>query len=191
MSILLPEQGASAREVLARVMSPPHFPILPWELRGDWSFGCLDEGAHTIEGLSVLAREIPHKGGRTFGFRVTDASGASVAYLSDHWPTAVGPGPVGLGEYHDAAVALADGVDVLVHDAQYTAAELPGRANFGHAAIEYAVGLAQACGVGRLLAFHHDPSRTDDDLDAIVAALAPGPVAVTAAAEGMVLEVGR
>ena len=191
VSILLPEQGASAREVLARVMSPPHFPILPWELRGDWSFGCLDEGTHTIEGLSVLAREIPHKGGRTFGFRVTDASGASVAYLSDHWPTGMGPGPAGLGEYHEAAVALAEGVDVLIHDAQYTAAELPARAHFGHAAVEYAIGLAQACGAGRLVLFHHDPSRTDDELDAIVAALAPGPGAVSAAAEGMVLEVGR
>ena len=44
----------------------------------------------------MLAREIPHKGGRTFGFRVSDGS-ASVAYLSDHCPTALGPGPDGLG----------------------------------------------------------------------------------------------
>jgi len=191
VAVYVPAQGEDPEELLARAMSPPHFPIGPGDLRGRWTFHSLEEGRHTIEGLDVVAREIPHKGGRTFGFRVSDATGATVAYLSDHWPTGVGPGPAGLGEYHDGAVALAEGVDVLLHDAQYTAAEFPARAHFGHSAIDYAVGLAEACGVGRLLLFHHDPSHTDDDLDAIVAGLQPGPVAVTAAAEGMVVEVNR
>ena len=72
-----------------------------------------------------MAREIPHKGGRTFGFRVSDDS-ATLAYLSDHCPTALGPGPDGLGEYHDAALALAAEADLLIHDAQYLDEELPG-----------------------------------------------------------------
>lgn len=190
VSILLPEQGSTARDVLARVMSPPHFPIMPWELRGDWSFGCIDEGTHSLEGLTVLAREIPHKGGRTFGFRITDATGASMAYLSDHSPNNFGPGPEGFGEYHQAAIDLVDGVDLLIHDSQYTAAEFPARAHFGHSAIDYTVHLAEQCGVGQLLLYHHDPPRTDNQLDAIVASLADASVPVTAAAQGMVLEVG-
>jgi len=189
VEVLLPAQGPEALGLLARAMSPPHFPIRPDELRGDWRFASLEQGPHVIEGFGALALDIPHKGGRTFGFRVTDPSGASVAYLSDHSPTSLGGGPAGLGVYHDAARALVDGVDLLIHDAQYTAAELPARIHFGHSAIEYAVGLADACGVGRLLLFHHDPSRTDDDLDAIVAAQAQAPLPVSAAAEGAVLEV--
>ena len=50
--------------------SPPHFPIVPSQLGPGWTFGGLAEGRHEIEGFAVLAREIPHKGGRTFGFRV-------------------------------------------------------------------------------------------------------------------------
>lgn len=183
--------GETAEEVLARVMSPPHFPIRPSELRGCWRFGYLDPGAATIEGFDVLALDIPHKGGRTYGFRITDAGGASVAYLSDHSPTSLGSGPDGLGEHHPAACSLVEGVDLLIHDAQYTAAELTARIHFGHAAIDYSVGLAEACGVGRLLLFHHDPSRTDAELDGIVEAYAgrPGAVAVAAAMEGTEIEV--
>ena len=190
VSVLLPEQGVPAREVLARVMSPPHFPIRPWELRGEWSFDSLEEGSHAIEGFTVLAREIPHKGGRTFGFRITDRTGASLAYLSDHSPNNLGPGPEGFGEYHEAARALVDGVGLLIHDAQYTATEFTARAHFGHSAIDYTVRLAELCGVGSLLLFHHDPPRTDEQLDAIVASLAGAAVPVAAAAQGMVLEVG-
>ena len=50
---------------------------------------------------------------------------ATLAYLPDHKPLDAGPGPVGLGAYHQAAMALVEGVDLLVHDAQHTAAELP------------------------------------------------------------------
>jgi ribonuclease BN (tRNA processing enzyme) len=122
---------------------------------------------------------------------VTDAAGASVGYLSDHNPTSLGPGPEGLGEYHEAARALAEGVDLLIHDAQYTAAELPARIHFAHAAVDYAVGLARSCRVAQLQLFHHDPPRTDDQLDAIVAGLSQAGVPVAAAAEGSVVEVRR
>ncbi|HWD07512.1 MAG TPA: MBL fold metallo-hydrolase [Actinomycetota bacterium] len=188
VTVLLPAQGEDAEVLLDRVMSPPHFPVRPSELRGRRAFGSLEAGSHTIEGFSVLARQIPHKGGRTFGYRVTDASGASLAYLPDHSPTSIGPGLDGFGEYHEAARELVEGVDLLIHDAQYTAAELPGRLHFGHAAIDYSVGLATACGVKRLLLFHHDPPRTDEQLDAIVAGLREAPLPVSAAAEATVIE---
>jgi ribonuclease BN (tRNA processing enzyme) len=85
-------------------------------------------------------------------------------------------------------VELGREADVLIHDAQHTAEEFPPVAGFGHAAIEYAVGLARVCDVGRLLLFHHSPTRTDDELDAIVAAHHGGPLDVCAAAEETVLD---
>src|SRR5438105_4770116 len=191
VTLILPNQGVEAEELLGRAISPPHFPIRPDELEGSWRFESLEAGETRVEGFSVLALDIPHKGGRTFGFRVTDGSGASVAYLSDHGPLQAGPGPAGLGEYHEAARALASGVDLLLHDAQHTAAELPAKAHFGHSAVDYAVGLAEACGARRLLLFHHDPPRTDDELDAIVADQRRAPVPVGAAVEGTVVEVMR
>ena len=187
VSVLVPAQG-DALSVLRRAMSPPHFPIGPDELNGDWRFDSIESGEHEIEGLSVLAAEVPHKGGRTFGYRVSDGH-ATIAYISDHCPTALGPGPGGLGEYHDAALALALDADVLIHDAQYTDEELPAKAHFGHSSCGYAVGLAEAAGVGRLLLFHHDPPRTDDQIDSIVACYRDATVLVEGAAEGMVIDV--
>ncbi len=74
--VLMPEQGEDAEQLLARAMSPPHFPVEPAALGDGWQFGALDEGEHKFEGFAVLARDIPHKGGRTFGFRVSDGTGA-------------------------------------------------------------------------------------------------------------------
>jgi phosphoribosyl 1,2-cyclic phosphodiesterase len=184
----VPSQHADGAEaLLGRILSPPHFPVTPSQLAGEWRFLDIDEGQKEIEGFTVLARDIPHPGGRTFGYRVTDGRG-TIAYMSDHWPISLGPGPDGLGEYHDNALELADGVDLLIHDSQYTAAEFPERWGLGHSAIEYAAGLARRAGVKRLMLFHHDPARTDDELDEIVADMQRGDVPVTAAAEGLTVE---
>jgi ribonuclease BN (tRNA processing enzyme) len=168
-------------------MSPPHFPITPAELRGTWRFQGLEPGQHCIEGFDVLALEIPHKGGRTFGFRISDGR-ASVAYLSDHCPTKLGAGPDGRGERHGAALELVRGCDLMLHDAQYTDDELPRKAAFGHSSAAYAVGLAAEAGVGRVLLFHHDPERTDAQVDEIASGCAGGPVPAEAAAEGTVID---
>ena len=123
---------------------------------------------HEIEGFSVLALEIPHKGGRTFGYRISDG-GRSVAYLPDHHPLAFGPGPSDLGELHPAAVTLARDVDLLIHDAQYAVEELPALGYLGHSCPEYAISLAAEAGARQVCLFHHAPRRTDDALDELAA----------------------
>jgi phosphoribosyl 1,2-cyclic phosphodiesterase len=187
VTVYVPRQdGGGAEALLSRAVSPPHFPITPSQLRGTWSFVDLDDGVQDIEGFSVDVRDIPHPGGRTFGFRVTDGR-ATVAYLSDHWPISLGEGPEGFGEYHESALALARDVDLLIHDSQYTAEEFPARQSFGHSAIGYPVELARRAGAKHLALFHHDPPRTDDQLDAIVAGLQQDGARVSAAAEGVEL----
>lgn len=184
VDVLLPWQGQDAELVLARAMSPPHFPVEPHVLGKGWRFGSIEEGERQIEGFSVLALEIPHKGGRSFGYRVSDGT-HSVAYLSDHHPLALGPGPSGLGELHPAAVALARDVDLMIHDAQYTTEELPALAYLGHSCPEYAISLAAAAGARRVCLFHHAPRRTDDALDELTARYADGAIPVFAARDGL------
>jgi phosphoribosyl 1,2-cyclic phosphodiesterase len=190
VTLLLPEQedGASAESVLARGMSPPHFPIRPGELRGAWEFGTVAAGCQKVAGFSVEAREVPHKGGRTFGYRVSDGRSV-IAYIPDHCPTSLGPGPDGWGEYHPAALDLADHADLLVHDASLLPGELAAQASFGHAAADYGVGLARRAGVRRVLLFHHGPDRTDDQLDELGRRLAGPGVPVTVAVEQGILDV--
>jgi phosphoribosyl 1,2-cyclic phosphodiesterase len=178
----LPAAGDPAH-ALDRLMSPPYFPITPAGLRGEWRYSRLEEGVMSLDGLEVVAHRVPHPGGATFGLRVDDGR-SSMAYVPDHGPLALGAGPDGWGPYHDGILTLVDGVDVLLHDAQLVAADLPAKAEFGHSTVGYAVELARRAGVGRLLLMHHDPWRTDDEIDAIVNCYAAGPVDVTAAVEG-------
>ena len=188
ITVAMPAQGDPAT-VLAGAMAPPHFPITPEGLRGRWSFAGLERGRHTFEGCDVLAAEVPHKGGRTYGYRVS-AGGRSLAYLPDHGPLGCGPGPDGLGARHPAALALAEGADLLVHGAQFTAAEQGLAADFGHATVDYAVALAEEAAVGRLVLFHHAPGRTDEQVDGVARAAASSTtVPLVAAAEGLSLDV--
>ena len=63
---------------------------------------------------------------------------------------------------------IADGVDVLLHDSQYSEDEYAERVGWGHSSVAHAVGFAQKAGVGRLVLFHHDPDRSDAGVDALV-----------------------
>lgn len=187
--LLLPEQtdDSDAETLLARMMSPPFFPIDPSELRGDWQFGHIPGGTFTAEGFRVLALEVPHKGGRTVGFRVSDDH-SSLAYIPDHCPTTFGPGPDGLGEYHDAVLQLARDVDLLIHDAHLRAEEVEAEASFGHAAAEYAVRLGAMAGSAGVALFHHRPDRTDTEVERTVCRFAESPMPVMGAAETVTLE---
>jgi phosphoribosyl 1,2-cyclic phosphodiesterase len=184
-----PGAALDAEGLLGRAMGPPHFPITPDGLRGTWTFGAIEPGSYELGGFEVTAIEVPHKGGRTFGYRVSDGS-KTFTYMSDHGPIALGPGEDGMGERHEAALTLADGVDALVHDAQYTVEEFALRSTFGHSTVDYAVDLGLRAGARRVVLFHHDPDRTDDDLDSIVGRLRDEhgeQIEVLAASEDLVL----
>ncbi|HOX18879.1 MAG TPA: MBL fold metallo-hydrolase, partial [Spirochaetales bacterium] len=57
------------------------------------------------------------------------------------------------------------GADVLIHDAQYTAKEYLGsKLGWGHSSFEHAINAAHRAGVKRLVLFHHDPNRSDLEL---------------------------
>jgi phosphoribosyl 1,2-cyclic phosphodiesterase len=188
-TVIIPEQedGDSAAQVLARVMAPPFFPIEPTQMRGDWKFTTIEPGEHTIEGFSVIAREIPHKGGRTFGYRISDER-ATVTYMPDHCPTALGPGEDGFGAYHPAALELARDTDLLIHDAQIFPPELATDASFGHAVADYGVELGRRAGARSVVLFHHRPDRIDAALDGLGERLACESPKVIVAAVGTAMD---
>jgi phosphoribosyl 1,2-cyclic phosphodiesterase len=186
--MLIPDQGdgMEAEALLARMMSPPFFPIAPSALRGDWQFGFVPEVTFAAEGFNVLAVDVPHKGGHTVGFRISDGH-SSVAYIPDHCPTALGPGPDGLGEYHQSALQLSQDVDLLIHDAHLRVEEIEAEGSFGHAAAEYAVRLGTMAGARRVALFHHRPERKDPEVERTVCRFAESPVPVMGAAETLTL----
>jgi len=68
-------------------------------------------------------------------------------------------------EENDRIESFYRGVDLLIHDTQYSAKEYKaGKMGWGHSSFEYAINAANRSGVKRLLLFHHDPNRTDAEL---------------------------
>jgi len=178
--LYLPAQGGrSARDLLAQQMSPPAFPITPDGLLGQWQFHAVGPGTFSAEGFEVAAATVQHKGGATLGYRVQQGS-ASIGYLPDHAPK-VGVSP----QLYD----MLQGIDLLIHDAQFLDHERPRAESYGHATVQDAILLAEEVGAGRLVLFHHGPARTDDALDAIAAQFCePSGGRVVMAAEGMTFD---
>ena len=173
------QDGVSPRDLLARMFSPPSFPIEPEGLLGTWRFLPAPESATTIEGFEVTAVEVNHKGGRTLGYRVA-GDAAAFAYLPDHAPSR-GIAP--------AVWNLIEGADVLLHDAQFTETERRLADDYGHATVEETIALAVKASVGTLVLFHHSPVRTDDQLDRILDGV-DSPLPIVVAREGMRIAVG-
>lgn len=178
VDVYLPqESGLNGFDLLAKMMSPPIFPIGPEGLKGSWTFNAIGTAPIEVEGLQVTPFDVAHKGGRSFGYRVR-SGGASFAYVPDHAPAA---------GVSDAAIAAMHEVDVLIADAQFLAHERPRAVDYGHSTIDEAINLAEKVKAGSLVLFHHGPNRTDDALDRIREQFCGNGFA-TVAYEGMVLD---
>jgi phosphoribosyl 1,2-cyclic phosphodiesterase len=154
------DEGTLA-EVFDDFMRPPYFPVHFSQLRGDIVFHDVTKDDFRVGQAEIQARPVPHTG-PTVGYRVR-WGGATVAYISDH------QAPVGSDSVADTVLELADGADVLIHDAQYTRAEFAEKAHWGHCTIDYAVSVAVQARVRRLVMFHHDPAHDDDQMDELAA----------------------
>jgi phosphoribosyl 1,2-cyclic phosphodiesterase len=172
-------------DVIDAFMCPPYFPVQYSDLQGDVSFRTVSDADFEIGSAKVKVRPVPHVG-PTVGYRV-DWAGASVAYISDH------QAPVTLDTVADSVLELCDGVDLMIHDSQYTPEEFSEKATWGHCTMDYALLVARQSNARRLVLFHHDPSHSDDELDALhdqvrAAAAAGGPSEVIGAREGLQIQ---
>jgi phosphoribosyl 1,2-cyclic phosphodiesterase len=183
------------RESLARQMDGQAFPIPLERLSAELHCHDIDEGVHRLDDVEVRAQALHHSS-PTLGYRL-EADGHAVVYACDHEPSAAwtpGCPPEALPPADRRHAEFLAGADLVIHDAQYTAAELEGKRGWGHSSADFVVDLCRLAGVRRLALTHHDPQRHDDDLDGIVAALnenlgrAGEALEVFAAAEGQVLE---
>jgi phosphoribosyl 1,2-cyclic phosphodiesterase len=184
-------QGTTSLEaILRQQMDPAVFPVPLDALSAQLTVQQVDVPEFSIGEFRVRTIRLRHPG-TTLGFRLTPAKGGpSLAYVTDN---ELGPG----GHYEVAAtwrkdfVAFLSGVDLLIHDAMYTPAELALHRGWGHSTYEEAVTLAQDTGAKRLVLFHHEPEHSDEMMDGLVQSARAfakkdgRPLEVLAALEGM------
>jgi phosphoribosyl 1,2-cyclic phosphodiesterase len=176
--------GRSLCEVIDDAIRPPMFPLAASQLPGELVCHDTEDEEFSLGSVRVVARLVPHIG-PTLGYRL-EWGGRSIAYLSDHQQPIDGALTVAEG-----ARELVQGVDLLIHDAQFTQPEFELKRHWGHCTIDYAKWLAAECQVGTLALFHHDPTRTDDELDEVGRACTGSGPAVVVAREGLTLSFDR
>jgi len=107
---------------------------------------------------------------------------------------AVKEGAMAAQEENDKVISFFQGADILIHDSQYTHKEyISSKLGWGHSSFEQAVNVAHKAGVKKLLLFHHDPDRSDAELEVIEkkiqkAAAGKTSMEVLIAREGMTVE---
>jgi phosphoribosyl 1,2-cyclic phosphodiesterase/CheY-like chemotaxis protein len=155
----------SLREALAGQMQYTYFPVTPDQFGATIRYHDLVEGSFNIDDIKVSTRYLNHPA-LALGYRL-EADGATVVYACDHEPysqwLASGQGEI-LGQDLGHVEFIRE-ADLLIHDAQYTAAEYPAKMGWGHSSVEYAVKLGETARVKRLALTHHDPLRDDDSVD--------------------------
>jgi phosphoribosyl 1,2-cyclic phosphodiesterase/DNA-binding response OmpR family regulator len=186
----------SVREALAGQMQYTYFPVSPEQFTATIRYHDLVEGVFAIDDVRVTTQYLNHPA-LTLGYRL-EADGAVLVYATDHEPhsraLAVGDAAEIGGEDRRHVEFLAE-ADLVIHDAQYVAAEYPEKAGWGHSTVESVVATARAAGARRLALYHHDPLRDDAAIErlAIVArgqtAAAGAGLDVFAAAEGLVVDI--
>lgn len=138
-------------------------------------------------GFELKRHAINHPGGAD-GFRIS-RDGRHIVYMTDN---EIDP-PSGAAASFQALTEFCEGANVLCHDAQYLAGEHDDRWGWGHSSLPRVCDLAVAAGVGHLVLFHHDPERTDDEIDAMErearTLVEPHGIECTAAREGLTLAV--
>ncbi len=156
------EEGESLAESFSTFVNPPFFPIHYSQLEGEIRFHDVSNSDLTIGDATVRCRPVPHVG-VTNGYRV-ELDGRAITYISDHQQ------PVGQPNHVAPEVLeLAQGADVLIHDAQFTDEEFEAHPDWGHCSIRYALEVAHQAKVRQLVLFHHDPCHTDEIIDDLLA----------------------
>jgi phosphoribosyl 1,2-cyclic phosphodiesterase/DNA-binding response OmpR family regulator len=187
--------SGSLRETLSGQMESTYFPIALEALGATIRYWDLLQGSFQVDDIRVSTHHLNHPA-LTLAYRL-EADGASIVYACDHeaYSETAAAGNVRLTGPDLRHAEFAAGADLLIHDAQYTAAEYPAKVNWGHSTFEYAMLVAREAGVGQIALTHHDPLRTDDQLDQLVKSAQAtmrdygSPIHVFAAAEGQTIDV--
>ncbi len=159
--------GLSIREILAGQMVQPYFPVTAeMVFRAPVEYRDIEAGQKLeLGGGVVSALELNHPGGN-LGYRV-DYRGKSIVYATD----------VEHGSQLDERLfEFSRGADLLIYDAMYTEDEYLGRfgapkTGWGHSTWQAAVTAADRAEAKTLVLFHHDPGRSDADLEKVVRAV--------------------
>ena len=147
----------TTRQMVDAFIQPPWFPVKLEICKANLDYRDFVSGdvLRPREGVVVRTGSLTHPGG-CIGYRV-EWGGRVVALITDteHEP----------GKLDQAVLDLIRDADLVIYDCTYTEAEMERYRGNGHSTWQQGVKLCEAAGARGLALFHHDPTRTDEQLD--------------------------
>jgi phosphoribosyl 1,2-cyclic phosphodiesterase len=199
------QTGTDLPRILEGQQEALHFPVPFGEMLSEMVFERIQPGERfQIGGFTVGTVQLNHPG-ITLGYRI-EHGGAAVVIFTDtarFRKVLLGDGMkdevarVGVEAYQarfgQALVDFVKDADLLVHDSHFLEEEIVGKEHWGHSTALDALELALSGGARRLMLFHHAPEHADEKVDLKLSltrrAAAPHGVRVSAAQEGMAVEI--
>ena len=151
--------GSDIQTVLERIYAPPVWPVRPDQFAAALNYHPMQQ-EFRIGAVHVKTMDGVHPNGVKL-LRL-EGGGVSVVFATDCTLTE---------SFFPHAVSFAGGCDLLLCDGQYSEEEWPTRSEYGHNMWKTAADLGKRCGAAKTLIIHHDPTHTDDVLDAAADAL--------------------
>ncbi len=142
-------------------MDGAHFPITPDQVPSNFNF-VTENPLEFLENNGFHMELVPmNHPGKAFGYKIK-IDDKIICYFTDN---EIDP-PYEKSIELDVLTEHCRNVDILIHDAQYIEADMPLKHGWGHSLISQVTKLGESAEVKNLVYYHHDPERSDDDIDA-------------------------
>ncbi|MEK9953143.1 MAG: MBL fold metallo-hydrolase [Curvibacter sp.] len=180
-----PVSGQGVEQVMSVQLQYSYFPVREAEMKGAIEYVTLMPEQSVQIGSATVTPYLLNHPVINFGYRI-ESHGKSVFFTGDHEPpyNIYQPGDAEYAEYQGfvdekqtSILQGMRGVDVLIADTSYTAQEYPSKVGWGHGTFASSIDYAVRAGAKVLYCTHHEPTRSDDALEAAYRqALAEHPV---------------
>ena len=142
-------------------MDGAHFPITPDQVPSNFNF-VTENPLEFLESNGFHMELVPmNHPGKAFGYKIK-IDDKIICYFTDN---EIDP-PYEKSIELDVLTEQCRNADILIHDAQYIEADMPLKHGWGHSLISQVTKLGESAEVKNLVYYHHDPERSDDDIDA-------------------------
>jgi phosphoribosyl 1,2-cyclic phosphodiesterase len=147
---------------LIEQMDGANFSVSPKNLPSEYECVTRSPIAYMRDNGFYVSRIATNHPNGCYGYRIIN-EGRTVAYITDN---ELSP-PYKKATEFDKFVRFCNHADVLIHDAQYIERDMPHKHGWGHSLVSQVCELAMVADVKHLILFHHDPERSDKELDSI------------------------
>ncbi len=172
-----PISGNGIEQVMSVQLQYSYFPVREAELKARMEYITLTPEQPIQLGTATVTPCLLNHPVINFGYRI-ESGGKSVFFTGDHEPpyNIYEPGDPDYREYQQfvdekdqTIVRAMQGVDVLIADSSYTQQEYPAKRGWGHGSFDSSLDYARRAQVRVLFCTHHEPTRSDDALEAAFA----------------------